>query len=161
VKNNPRIRVMCVDDNELVADAVKRRIAFESKFEWVGWVAHTGEVTDRVQQAKPDVMLFDIDMPGRDAFDVVRELAEQFPEARAVMFSGYVRGDYIDRAIECGAWGYVSKNASIDEVLLAVENVAKGEFAFTGEALTEQRRFAKQQATRRAIAFEDVKSSPT
>jgi DNA-binding NarL/FixJ family response regulator len=153
---------MCVDDNELVADAVKRRIAFEPRFEWVGWVPNTTDVTDRVAQAKPDVMLFDIDMPGRDAFEVVRELAEKFAESRAVMFSGYVRGDYIDRAIESGAWGYVSKNASIDEVLKAVEHVAQGEFAFTQEALVEQRRYARQGGGRRAaVTFDDVKTDPT
>jgi DNA-binding NarL/FixJ family response regulator len=152
---------MCVDDNELVADAVKRRIAFEPRFQWAGWVAHTSEVVQRVVESQPDVMLFDIDMPGRDAFDVVHELSRQYPHARAVMFSGYVRGDYIDRAVEAGAWGYLSKNASIDEVLSAVEHVAQGEFAFTQEALVEQRRFAKQTSGRPAMSFEDIKPNPT
>jgi two-component system response regulator DesR len=131
---------MCVDDNELVAEAVKRRIAYEPRFEWAGWAANTNGLLESVVKAQPDVVLFDIDMPGRDPFTVVRELAQAVPTARAVMFSGYVRGDYIDRAIEAGAWGYVSKNASIDEVLTSVEQVAVGEFALTQEAAEEQRR---------------------
>ena len=150
--NQRPIRVMCVDDNELVADAVKRRITYEPRFEWAGWAAHTDDLLELVQRAKPDVVLFDIDMPGRDPFSVVTELAQAAPEARAVMFSGYVQGDYIDRAIEAGAWGYVSKNASIEEVLASVEQVASGEFAMTQEAAAEQRRRPRKTSNR----LEDV-----
>jgi len=139
---------MCVDDNELVADAVKRRIAYEPRFEWAGWAPQTNGLLEQVQQQKPDVILFDIDVPGRDPFSVVAELARAAPEVRALMFSGYVQGDYIDRAIESGAWGYVSKNASIDEVLSSVEQVASGEFALTQEVAAEQRRNPRRTSNR-------------
>lgn len=136
--NAKPIRILCVDDNNLVAEAVERRIALEPQLEWAGWAPTTEGILQYVDREKPDVVLFDIDMPGRDSFDVVRELAASRPEARVIMFSGYVRSDYIDRAIESGAWGYVSKNASIDEVVAAVEQVARGDFALTQEVLAEQ-----------------------
>jgi DNA-binding NarL/FixJ family response regulator len=132
------IRVLCVDDNQMVGEALKRRIQLEPRFEWVGWMPGAEGLLEQARDMRPHVMLIDIDMPGRDTFEVVRELAQFAPEARAMMFSGYVRGDYIDRAIEAGAWGYVSKNASIDEVLAAIEQVARGEFAMTAEAIIEQ-----------------------
>jgi DNA-binding NarL/FixJ family response regulator len=132
------IRVLCVDDNQMVAEALQRRIQLESRFEWVGWMPGAEGLLEEVRKTRPHVMLIDIDMPGRDTFEVVHELAQVVPDARAMMFSGYVRGDYIDRAIEAGAWGYVSKNASIDEVLAAIEQVARGEFAMTAEAMIEQ-----------------------
>ena len=144
--NQRPIRVMCVDDNELVAEAVQRRITYEPRFEWAGWASHTNDLLPLVQKEKPDVLLFDIDMPGRDPFTVVAELAQAAPEIRTLMFSGYVQGDYIDRAIEAGAWGYVSKNASITEVLSSVEQVASGEFALTQEAAAEQRRSPRRTA---------------
>ena len=135
-----RIRVLCVDDNELVAQAVERRMAFEPRFEWVGWVSRTEELLETVSRAQPHVVLLDIDMPGRSAFDVVKDLADAAPDTRVVMFSGYVRNDYIDRSVDAGAWGYVSKNASIEELLEAIEKVAGGNFALTDEVIAQQAR---------------------
>jgi two-component system response regulator DesR len=141
--NQTPIRVLCVDDNELVAQAVERRIAFEPRFQWVGWVPRSEQLAETVATSRPHVVLLDIDMPGRSVFEVVRELAESSPETRVVMFSGYVRNDYIDRAVEAGAWGYISKNASIEELLEAIQKVADGHFALTEEAMMQQVRAAR------------------
>src|ERR1044071_1460725 len=119
VSNRP-VRVMCVDDNRHVAEAVELRIRFEPGIEWVGWVSATDTLSARVGRDRPDVILLDIDMPGRDAFDLLRELAEHSPSARTIMFSGYVRSDYIERALDAGAWGYVSKNDSTQDFLDAI-----------------------------------------
>lgn len=134
------VRVLCVDDNELVADSVRRRLQMEPAYSWAGWFRHTDELLADGAARAADVILLDIDMPGQDTFGVVRRLGETAPDARVVMFSGYVRSDYIDRAIEAGAWGYISKNDGIDEVLDAVRQVALGEFALSRDAFTEQGR---------------------
>jgi DNA-binding NarL/FixJ family response regulator len=134
------VRLMCVDDNALVAQAVERRVACEPDMAWSGWAERTDDVLAHVQRENPDVILLDIDMPGRDAFEVVREIAQQFPDARVVMFSGYVRADYIERAIDAGAWGYISKNESVSDMLAAVRRVAAGEFMLTQEVLVEHGR---------------------
>jgi DNA-binding NarL/FixJ family response regulator len=137
---NSRIRVVCVDDNRLLAEAVERRLNMDGGFEWAGWLARTETLLEDVARLKPDVLLLDIDMPGRDPLDLLQDLAANVPETRVVMFSGYVRREYVDRAIEAGAWGYISKNASIEEVLAAIEQVASGEFVLTSEVLAEHRR---------------------
>ena len=131
---------MCVDDNMLVAQAVERRLSREPGFEWAGWVAATGDLLSRVEQAQPNVILLDIDMPGRETFELAKEIFERYPQSRVIMFSGYVRADYIDRAVECGAWGYASKNECIDELLSAIRQVAAGSFAMTSDALAEHHR---------------------
>jgi two-component system response regulator DesR len=140
MKTTNHIRVMCVDDNELLAVAIERRMSSEPDFEWVGWLSEIDNVTPQVMKTTPDVVLLDIDMPGRNVFELVVELTETVPQARVVMFSGYVRTDYIDRAVECGAWGYASKNDNMDEVLIAIRRVAAGEFVLTPEVLAEQTR---------------------
>ena len=71
---------------------------------------------------------------------VVSELAAACPSARVIMLSGYVRSDYIDRAVEAGAWGYVSKNENTETILAAIQQVARGGFAMGSEVEAELRR---------------------
>ena len=137
MKSQPT-RVMCVDDNQLVADALQRRVDMDSRFEWAGWVARTHELADHVTRAKPNVLLLDIDMPGPDPFAKVQEISRSFPDLRVLMFSAYINLDFIDRAVASGAWGYVSKNESMHEVLDAIARAAAGEFVFTTEILASQ-----------------------
>ncbi|MCC6659771.1 MAG: response regulator transcription factor [Phycisphaerales bacterium] len=128
------IRLLCVDDNELIAQALSRRVAREPGMAWSGWLAHGTELDESLRRDPVDVVLLDVDLPGEDAFELLRRTAEAFPEVRVLMFSGHVRADYIDRAIECGAWGYVSKNDGTDDVMKAVAQAHAGELALSPDA---------------------------
>jgi len=129
---------MCVDDNQLLAEAIERQITHDARFRWVGWVEHTEHLLQRVRDEQPDVVLLDIDMPGPDPFTLLNEIGNACPNTRALMFSAYVRQDYIDRAVEMGAWGYVSKNEDMAQVLDAIERAAAGEFVLTADAINQQ-----------------------
>ena len=61
------------------------------------------------------------------------ELVRECPQARAIIFSGHVRRELIDRAIESGAWAYVSKNDGEDELLATIRRVVSGEFVLSSE----------------------------
>ena len=137
--NDDAIRVLCVDDNRMLADALAMQFKTHADLEWAGWLENSAELVQQICEAQPDVVLMDIDMPGPDPFLSVRDLSETAPEIRVLMFSAYVRRDYIDRAIEMGAWGYVSKNESMSEVMDALRRVYSGEFVLTPEVLLEQR----------------------
>ena len=99
------IRVLCVDDNDFVAEAIRRKLSLDPAFAWAGWLPEAKDLVKTVQQSRADVVLLDIDKPGKDSFEALAELAGAVPEARVIMLSGYVRADYIDRAVEAGAWG--------------------------------------------------------
>jgi two-component system response regulator DesR len=134
------IRLMCVDDNELIAAAIQHHVLNDGRFAWVGATTSADDLLEQVTRSSPDVLLLDIDMPGRSAFEALEELAAVQPNVRVLVFSGYVQGDYLDRAIDAGAWGYASKNDPIDEVMEAIQRVASGEFALTPEVGAEQQR---------------------
>src|SRR5690349_1075379 len=135
-----RIRVLCVDDNQLLAHAVERRLSMEPGLEWVGWLSEAAQLLEQIDTLKPDIVLLDLDMPGSDPFELLQTVTPKYPKTRVIIFSGYVRRDYVDRAIESGAWGYVSKNAGVDELLSAIRQVAAGEFVLTSEVMAEHRR---------------------
>ena len=128
------IRLLCVDDNELIAQALCRRVAREPGVTWCGWLPRGSDLPDALRRSPADVVLLDVDLPGEDSFELLRQTAQEFPDVRVVMFSGHVRPDYIDRAIECGAWGYISKNDGTDDVMRAVAQAHAGELALSPDA---------------------------
>lgn len=135
----PLIRVFCVDDNDLVADAMRRRIEHEPAMSWAGSVADVSAIIERVREARPDVVLMDIDMPGADAFAIVEQLAAELPEVRSVMFSGHVQPSYIQRALDSGAWGYLSKNDDAAALIEGIRQVALGRIVLSREVEAVQR----------------------
>jgi DNA-binding NarL/FixJ family response regulator len=116
------ITVLLVDDNALLAESMPRVLAKDARFAWAGWVEDSAEVIERVRTVAPNLVLMDVDMPGVDTFDLVRELATKCPASKVVMFSGHVRGEYADAAVDAGAYGYLHKD---DEFPALLNNLAK------------------------------------
>jgi DNA-binding NarL/FixJ family response regulator len=129
------IQVLFVDDNRMLAEAFERRLGLESSTRFAGWSDNSNEACKRAKEAGATIMLLDIDMPG-DSFEVVRQMAQECPDVRVIIFSGYVRAEYIDRAVDAGAWGYISKNEGIEVVIDAIRRVAAGEFILSPDVRT-------------------------
>ena len=127
-------RVFCADDNPLVTDALKGYITRSREFQWMGCAENADDLCRAVEvQGCPEIVLLDIDMPGMSPFDAVRKLASCCPHARVLMYSGMVRRDLIDHAIEAGAWGYVSKSDGEQALFWAMHAVLRDEVAFSPE----------------------------
>ncbi len=125
--------VLCVDDNPHVAEALQNKFLRGSLCTWLGWLPDANNLVEWVLENKPDIVLLDIDMPGRDPFEALNELTARRPETRTIIFSGHVRRELVDRAIEGGAWGYVSKNEGEDQLMDAIERVLEDEFILSHE----------------------------
>lgn len=122
------IRVLCVEDNQLVAEAIARKLHGHGEFEWLGWVNSAAALTEKITQTCPTVVCMDLDIPGEDTFAMVRSVGERCPAARVLMLTGHVRQDYIDRALSAGAWGYLSKGEESRVIIDGIRRVAAGEF---------------------------------
>jgi len=127
------VTVLCVDDNLHVADALRIKLEHAGGFEWKGWLPSADALVSAVRKTSPRVLILDIDMPGRSPFEALAELVELCPETRTVVFSGHVRFELINRALESGAWGYVSKNDGEDALVQALRDVASDELALSHE----------------------------
>jgi two-component system response regulator DesR len=127
--------VLYVDDNEDLAHAL-RPIISEAGFVWCGHLPRADDLLPYVERECPevDVLVLDLDMPGRDPFDALTDVVSQRPDIKVVVFSGYVRRELVDRAIEAGAWGYVSKNDGEATLMSAIREVVAGRFALSPEA---------------------------
>lgn len=128
------LSVLCVDDNAHVAEAIRVKLERSGGFKWQGWLPSADRLAETVEQSSPRLVLIDVDLPGKDPFEALADFAERFPQSRAIMFSGHVRGELITRAFNAGAWGYVSKNDGDQELVLALHRVAGGEVSLSPEA---------------------------
>ncbi len=126
--------VYCADDNPLVTAALRVQFQHNPDFRWMGCAEDAGQlIEDLARVGCPDVVLLDIDMPGKDPFDAIGELVDLCGDVRVVMYTGMVRRDLIDRAIEAGAWGYVAKSDGEEALFDAVRKVLEGQFALSPE----------------------------
>lgn len=128
------LSVLCVDDNNAVADALAIKLRRSGQFVWRGKLADAGALVETVLRDRPSLVILDIDMPGKDPFAALQEMSEQCPDTRAIVFSGHVSPDLVRCAIESGAWGYVSKSDGEESLVDAMQRVANGELVLSREA---------------------------
>lgn len=133
------LRIMCVDDNDLLAASMDRFVRQDDSFQWLGWISDAGRVIPAITELRPHIILMDIDMPGVDTFGLVRTVSEAYPDVRVIMFSGHVTAEYVDRALDSGAWGYLCKDEDPAALLDGLRRVAGGELAFGKEVLAAVR----------------------
>ena len=132
-------RVLCVDDHEFLAEGLRSRISVEADLEFVGWLPTATGLERHVREKMANVVLLDIEMPGQDAFEAIDDLRRRFPEARTILLSAHVRDQYIDLAYKCGAWGYLSKGDSPDDIIDGIRRVKRGQLAFSAEVKARTR----------------------
>lgn len=129
-----------MDDNELIAEAIRRRLKREPDFEWLGWVGRASGLGEKAAECQPDVIVLDVDIPGDDSFKAIRDVGVSSPATRVVMLSGHACREYVDLAVAAGAWGYLLKSDGTDSIIDAIRGVAQGRFMLDPETLVELRR---------------------
>jgi two-component system, NarL family, invasion response regulator UvrY len=134
------VPVLCLDDNEWIGESIARMLRHNARFKWVGWLPSAEGLKQRLEGLGSALLLMDVDVPGQDSFEVVSELREQYPELRVIMLSGHVHLELVDRGINAGAWGYVSKNEETHDILQAMERVCDGQVAFSPSILEQYQR---------------------
>ena len=124
------VRVMVVDDHPMWREAVERDLA-EAGYAVVGVAADGDAAIARAPAARPDVLLLDLQLPGRNGVQVTREVVARVPGIRVLILSASGEQDDVLAAVKAGATGYLVKSASRAELLDAVRRVALGEPMFT------------------------------
>lgn len=124
------VRVMVVDDHPMWREAVERDLA-EAGYAVVGVAADGDAAIARAPAARPDVLLLDLQLPGRNGVQVTREVVARVPGVRVLILSASGEQDDVLAAVKAGATGYLVKSASRAELLDAVRRVALGEPMFT------------------------------
>jgi DNA-binding NarL/FixJ family response regulator len=121
------IRIMLVDDHTLVRAGLRSLLESFSDIEVVGEAGDGMEAVRALHEHHPHVVLMDVMMPGLNGLDCTARIARERPNTRIVILSMNSTEEYVLQAMRAGAAGYLLKNASADELELAVKAVARGE----------------------------------
>jgi DNA-binding NarL/FixJ family response regulator len=131
------IRLLLVDDQELVCQGLRAMLNLESDIQVVG-VANNGQVAiQQVEALQPDVILMDIRMPVMDGREATRIISQRFPEIKVLVVSTFDEDDYIAHSIKAGAKGYLLKDMPVEELAQAIRLVARG-YSQMGPGLMEK-----------------------
>lgn len=122
------IRVLVVDDQALVRGGFRTILDSEDGIEVVGEAADGAEAVAAVARLSPDVVCMDVQMPGMDGLEATRRITADAASAAAVLvLTTFNREDYLFAALEAGASGFLLKNSSPEQLIEAVQVVARGD----------------------------------
>ncbi len=119
------IRILLVDDHQVVRDGLQHMLEQEEDFNVVGHGANAEETLARIETLSPDIVMMDIKMPGVDGIELTRRVKKKFPECKIIMLTLY--DHYLSQAMEAGANGYLLKDIRADELACAIRRVFAGE----------------------------------
>jgi DNA-binding NarL/FixJ family response regulator len=121
------VRVLLVDDQDMVRAGFRLLLGAEDDVEVVGEARDGRQAVDETRRLRPDVVLMDIQMPVLDGIEATRELTAADDPARVVILTTFERDDYVFEALRAGAAGFLLKNAPPEDLVDAIHVVAGGD----------------------------------
>jgi DNA-binding NarL/FixJ family response regulator len=135
------IRVAIVDDHALIRRGLRDSLTEAGDIRVVGEAGDYGELRQLLRETPFDVLLLDINLPGRSGLDVLHSLAEESTRIRVLVLTMYPEDQYAIRALKAGAMGYLNKSADPAQIVAAVRTLHAGRKYITpaiAEALAER-----------------------
>jgi len=131
------IRVLLADDQELVRSGFRLILELADGIEIVGEAADGREAVALAKEMRPDVVLMDVRMPELDGIEATRRLRQAGVEARVLVLTTFDLDEYVYEAMRAGASGFLLKDAPREQLVNAVQTVARGE-ALLAPAITQR-----------------------
>jgi HlyD family secretion protein len=145
IANHFKIRVLIVDDQNLIRQRLKLLLETEADLEVVG-IAEDGVIAlKQVEALQPDVVLIDLEMPGMNGVKATKISSKRFPNCQILVLSCHDTDEYLNQAMDAGAKGYLLKNTPADELSNAIRSVHKG-YSHLSPGLWEKIRQVKSKS---------------
>jgi two-component system invasion response regulator UvrY len=128
------VKVLLADDHSIVRAGLRRLIEESGDMTVVAEAADGREALRAVENALPDVAVIDLSMPGLDGLEVISRLHADYPALPLLVLTMHEEGQYVVRAIEAGAMGYITKQSAPEQLVNAIRKVIGGNRFLTDEA---------------------------
>jgi DNA-binding NarL/FixJ family response regulator len=127
------IKVLLADDHGVVRSGIRSLLETENDIEVIGEASNGQEALAKAKILQPNLIIIDVRMPVLNGIEATRKIRQEVPDTRVLVLSMHDDEEYVLQALECGASGYLLKDASKDEFLKAVKMIHQGEMYFSGE----------------------------
>ncbi len=121
------LRVLIVDDDDLMRAGLKAVLSSDETVEVVGEAGDGRTAVERARRLQPDIVLMDVRMPDLDGIAATREVLGASPETKVVILTTFEQDDYIFGSLNAGASGFLLKRTGPEELLAAIHTVAAGD----------------------------------
>lgn len=126
IMSSEKQTIVIAEDHTILRAGLKALLMSNPNFEIVGEADNGRDAIRRVVELKPKLVIMDLSMPGMNGMDAVREIKDRMPEVKALVLTVHSEEEYVLASLQAGANGYVLKDATQNELLIAAERVLEG-----------------------------------
>ena len=124
--NNDKIKIIIVDDHEILRDGIKALLILANDIEVIGEASNGNELFSLLKFLKPDIILLDIIMPGQSGIEIAEKMNIEYPDIKIIILSSNIDEESVFNSINAGVSGYLSKNINKIELIEAIRQVNAG-----------------------------------
>jgi DNA-binding NarL/FixJ family response regulator len=121
-----KVRIFLVEDHTILREGLRALLTADPNFEIIGEAADGREAVRFVEKQVPDLILMDLSMPRMTGMDAIREIKKRYPATKIIALTVHKTEEYLRTTLQAGADGYVLKDATHNELMMAIQNVLNG-----------------------------------
>ncbi|NLF42901.1 MAG: response regulator transcription factor, partial [Bacteroidales bacterium] len=130
------IKVFVVDDHKIVRDGIKAMLAGNTGYKFVGESAGGYKAIELLEKIQVDVLILDINLPDGSGLDIIPEILSRNPGIKIIMLTANIDEESVTLSVKAGAQGFLHKDISEEELLLAIDTVFRTNEPFFGEKIS-------------------------
>lgn len=128
------LRIMIVDDHQILREGLRKLIDDHPRFEVVGEARNGRDAVRQARQLSPDLVIMDVAMADMNGIEATRQIKAQLPDTQVLGLSMHSDSRYVKQMLEAGALGYLLKENAFDEIITALDSVSQGRMYVSPEA---------------------------
>ncbi|UCE56338.1 MAG: response regulator transcription factor [Desulfobacterales bacterium] len=121
-----KIKIVLAEDHTILREGLRALLSSDPKFEIVGEVEDGREAVHCVEKLGPELILMDLSMPRMSGMEAIREIKKRYPQSKVIALTVHKTEEYLHTTLQAGADGYVLKDATHNELVVAIKSVMKG-----------------------------------
>ncbi|MEM9950313.1 MAG: response regulator transcription factor [Chloroflexota bacterium] len=138
------VKILIVDDQALARDGLELIVSANADYDVIGTASDGAEALEKIETLLPDVVMMDLKMPIMNGVQATRRIREQFPDVVVLVLTTYDDDEWVLDAIRAGASGYLLKDSPREQILDAIDRVAKGETIVSSRITSKLYQFVQQ-----------------